>query len=73
MNRRLYRCRDDRKISGVCSGLGIYMGMDPTVVRLIWIIVSVCTAFFTGILIYIVCAMIIPEEPDYYEAEYREK
>lgn len=50
----------DRKICGVCGGIGEYLNIDPTVVRLIWLIFSIAS-LGTGILAYIVAALIIPE------------
>ncbi len=67
MNKKLYRTKQDKKLAGVCGGVAKYFDLDPTVVRLIWAIV--CLFAGTGILAYIVCALIIPEEPDYIEAE----
>jgi phage shock protein C len=60
-SKRLYRSRTDRMISGVCSGLGEYLGIDPTVVRLLFVL-----GFFAGgstIPVYIVMMIIVPEEP----------
>lgn len=66
MQKKLYKSRKDRKLSGVCGGLGQYFNVDSTLIRLIWILF----VFFggTGILAYLVCALIIPDEPydDYY-------
>ena len=61
MEKRLYRSRTDKKICGVCAGLANYLGLDPTVVRLI----TVLLAFFAGggVMAYLLCALIIPEEP----------
>ena len=51
---------------GVCGGLGQYFGMDPTIIRLAWVILSVAFTFIVGgILIYFVCGLIIPRQPDY--------
>lgn len=50
----------EKKICGVCGGIGEYLNIDPTVVRLIWIIFSIAS-LGTGILAYIVAALIIPE------------
>ena len=62
--RRLYRSRDKRMFSGVCGGLGEYFGVDPTVIRLVWVVASIFPAFvFGGLVAYIICAFIIPEEP----------
>ena len=61
MEKKLYRSRTDKKICGVCGGLAKYFNIDPTLVRL-------GVALFTlfggcGLLAYIVCALVIPEEP----------
>jgi len=59
--KRLYRSRTERQIAGVCGGLGNYLGIDPTVMRLLFILGLV----FVGgtLLAYIVLAIVIPEEP----------
>ncbi len=64
MSKQLYRSRTNRKIAGVCGGLGEYMNLDPTVVRLIWVLLF----FFAGvgILAYLIAALIIPENPNGY-------
>ena len=61
MGKKLYRSRDDKKIVGVCGGVAKYFGIDATIVRLIWAITSIFA--FAGIIAYIVCAFVIPEEP----------
>lgn len=57
--KRLYRSRDDRMISGVCGGIAEYFDVDPTLVRLAWVVIS-CMAG-SGVLAYIIAAIIIPE------------
>lgn len=65
--KKLYRYRNDRKLFGVCSGLAAYLGIDATVVRMIWAICILAAGF--GVLAYLICAIIIPETPpDYVEA-----
>ena len=62
MNRRLYRCSDDRRIAGVAAGLAEYFDLDPTLMRVLWFV----SIFFTGglaILLYLALAIIIPLEP----------
>jgi phage shock protein C len=61
MPKRLYRSKDERMIWGVCGGLAKYFDVDPTVIRL----VAVLTLFLglTGILVYIILAIVIPLEP----------
>ena len=49
----------DKKICGVCGGIGEYLGIDPTVVRLVWILFSVMGG--AGVLAYIIAALVIPE------------
>lgn len=64
MSKKLYRSQTNRKIAGVCGGIGEYLNLDPTVIRLIWVLL----AFFagTGLLAYLIAALIIPENPNGY-------
>ena len=60
-NHKLYRSRDKRMIAGVCGGLGEYIGVDPTIVRLLFAI-----GLFLGTLtfwVYLIMMLVIPEEP----------
>ncbi len=57
--KRLYRCSDNRILGGVCGGIGRYFGIDPTIIRLIVVLLSL-GSFGTGILIYIIFCCIIP-------------
>ena len=52
MNRKLYRSNTNRMICGVCGGIGEYLNIDPTLVRLIWALVA-----------YLLAAVIIPQDP----------
>lgn len=63
MNRRLYRCRHDKRIAGVASGLAEYFEIDPSLVRILWVI----SFFFggLGLFLYIVMALVVPLEPEY--------
>lgn len=60
--KRLYKSRD-KKVSGVCAGIAEYFGIDPTLIRLLWAIGTLFT-IGTGILAYVICALIIPDVPD---------
>ena len=62
MNKKLFKSKTNRKLAGVCAGIGDYFGIDATVVRLAW--VFFCILGGSGILAYIICALIIPEEED---------
>ena len=59
--KKLYRSRVDRKIGGVCGGLGEYFGNDPTLVRLLFVL----GLLFVGgtLLAYLILLIVIPEEP----------
>ena len=60
-HKALTRSRTDRMIAGVCGGLARWLGWDPTVVRIGYIVLSVCSAAFPGILVYIVLWLVMPE------------
>ena len=60
--KKLYKSKTDKKICGVCGGLAEFLGIDVTIVRLIWVLVVLFAGF--GLLAYIVCALILPEKPD---------
>ena len=58
MEKRLYRSRDDRMIAGVCGGLAEYFNMDPTIVRIIFVLLIFANGL--GILAYIIMAIVVP-------------
>ena len=58
--KKLYRNTDDRKIAGVCSGIADYLDVDPTVIRLIWILLVCCAG--VGVVAYIIAALVIPSD-----------
>ena len=62
MEKKLYRSRTDKKLSGVCGGLAEYLNVDPTIIRLIWVLVTLCAG--AGLVAYIACALIMPEKPE---------
>jgi phage shock protein C len=51
-------------LAGVCGGIAQYLGMDPTIVRVLWAVISLMTGGFFGLIIYIACAIIIPKDDD---------
>jgi len=65
MERRLYRSRSDRMVAGVCGGLADYFDVDPTLVRVLAVLLTWATAGL-GIVAYIVLAVVVPEEPPGY-------
>lgn len=63
MNKKLYRTEgNDAKLWGVCGGIAEYFGIDPTIVRLLWIILIFMGC--SGIIAYIVCAIVMPKKSD---------
>lgn len=61
-NKKLYRSTNNKMISGVCAGIADFFGIDPTIVRVIYALISLFTTGFPGIIIYIILAIIIPED-----------
>ncbi|HOB34250.1 MAG: PspC domain-containing protein [Firmicutes bacterium] len=59
--KRLYRSRTNVMISGVCGGLAEYFDIDPTLVRLGYVLLTLFT-LFSGVIFYIIAALIIPLE-----------
>lgn len=59
-SKKLYRKNEGKMLLGVCAGLADYLAMDPTVVRLLWVLFT-CVGG-SGILAYIICAIIMPVE-----------
>jgi phage shock protein PspC (stress-responsive transcriptional regulator) len=59
--KRLYRSRTDRKIAGVCGGMAQYFGVDPVIPRIVW--VALILGAGIGLLAYVICWIVIPQEP----------
>ncbi len=62
--RPLRRSKTDRKIAGVVGGLAAYVGMDSTLLRVIYVVVSIVSAAFPGMLVYLLLWLLIPEGDD---------
>ena len=60
----LLRSRDDRVIAGVCGGIAEWLGWSPTAVRILYVLVSVLSAAFPGILVYVLLWLFMPERED---------
>ena len=63
MEKRLYKIGQGKMVDGVCGGIAEYFGLDPSLVRLAWIIFSAMGG--SGIPAYILAAVIIPREPEH--------
>jgi phage shock protein C len=59
--KRLYRSKNDRMLGGVCAGLGEHLDIDPTVIRLMWAVITILS-IGTGVVVYILAWILIPEE-----------
>jgi len=64
-NQKLYRSVENRMLGGVCAGIGTYFGIDATLVRVIYVLASLVTGGFLGLILYIVCLFIVPNDPGY--------
>lgn len=60
MTKRIFRSATDRKIAGVCGGLGEYFDIDPTIIRLLWLMMVFCAG--GGLFAYIIAWVVIPEK-----------
>ncbi len=60
--KKLYRSKKNRMIAGICGGLGEYLNVDPTFVRLIFVALLIFTGFFPGLIAYLIWWAIVPEK-----------
>ena len=61
MNKRLYKSNENKMVCGVCGGIAEYFDIDPTLVRLGWVLF--CALGGSGILVYSIAAIVIPGRP----------
>lgn len=61
--KKLYKSPTDSKLSGVCGGIAEYFDTDSTLIRLLWILVTVITGVVPGIIAYIIVAVVMPSPP----------
>ena len=60
MNKRIYKNREKKMLCGVCAGLAEYFDIDPTLVLVLWAVISL--GYGIGLLAYIVCAIVFPDK-----------
>jgi phage shock protein C len=58
---KLTRSSSNKVLAGVCAGLADYFGLDPTLVRAGYVLISVLSAAFPGLLVYIILMLVLPE------------
>ncbi|MCL4522935.1 MAG: PspC domain-containing protein [Acidobacteria bacterium] len=61
--RYLMRSATNKRIAGVCAGFADYLGLDPALVRILWVLLTFFTAIFPGIILYIISWLIMPMAP----------
>ena len=64
MNKKLYKSRTDKMIEGVCGGIAKYLNLDPTIVRVLFALITIFSVGVPGVIAYIVLAVIMPVDPD---------
>lgn len=63
MEKKLYKIEEGKKLDGVCGGIAEYLNVDPTLIRLIWAIITLSTAG-VGLIGYLICAVIMPKKSE---------
>jgi phage shock protein C len=63
MEKKLYKIEEGKKLDGVCGGIAEYFNVDPTMIRLIWALVTLCTVG-VGLIGYLICAVIMPKKSE---------
>ena len=63
MKKRLYKIEQGKKLDGVCGGIAEYINVDPTLIRLAWVIFTACS-FGSGIIAYFIATIIMPNKSD---------
>ena len=63
MSKTLYKSDQNKMVGGVCGGIGEYFGIDPTIIRLGWVLF--CAMGGSGFIAYIIAAIVIPKRPIY--------
>lgn len=72
-DKKLYKS-SDKKISGVCAGFAEYFGIDPTIIRVAYALITFFSAGFVGVILYAILAFVMPQKPfpDYQYNEFEE-
>lgn len=62
--KKLCKRNQGKMVDGVCGGISDYLGLDVTLIRIAWALLTCFTAGFGGVLAYVICAMVMPRETD---------
>lgn len=72
MKKRLYKSREDKIFAGVLGGIGEYFDMDPTILRLLYILIAVVTGLIPAVIGYIIAVLVVPHKPYVHHVEHSE-
>ena len=61
--KRLYRSEENKIVAGILGGLGEYFNVDPAILRLLWVVITVFTGFLPGIITYFLARCVVPKAP----------
>jgi phage shock protein C len=61
-SKKLYRSQKEKMVAGVCGGLGEYLDLDPTLIRIIWVVITLMGG--AGLLAYLIMWIVVPLEPE---------
>ena len=64
MQKKLYLSETDKKVSGICGGIGEYFDVDSTLIRLAWVVLSLFSAGLGGLILYLIAGLIIPKRQE---------
>lgn len=75
MEKKLYKSRTDKKIAGVCGGFAQFFGIDATLIRVVYVVLGLMGwwIFAYPVILYIILALVMPEEPEYPEGQYEQQ
>ena len=60
--KKLYRSKENKVLAGIIGGIGEYFDIDPVILRIIWVLLVVFTAFVPGIIVYLFAVLIVPKK-----------
>ena len=69
--KRIYKIEDGKKIFGVCGGVAEYFDLDPTLIRVLWLVAVLCAGF--GLLAYLICAIVFPKKSEVVKDEKKDE
>ncbi|MBQ4346872.1 MAG: PspC domain-containing protein [Firmicutes bacterium] len=70
--KKIYRSVSQRKVCGVCAGIAEFLGIDPTIIRVVWIALSIFNIFLS-LVFYFLLVLVIPRDEGYIDTSFREK